>query len=195
MKKAVLLSILLVLAACQQNSSSSAENEQKATEIEASTENEGKDSVEKSSQEDESTKELSLQDQTIFGEDFELTDVKSSTEIFELYNNLNTGDTLQVKFEAKVNSVCKKKGCWMRLAIGEQEEAFVKFKDYAFFVPKNSAGETAVVNGKAYVENVSVEEQRHMAEDAGKSEEEIAAITEPKSTLAFMASGVKYQMK
>ncbi|QSS96416.1 DUF4920 domain-containing protein [Psychroflexus sp. ALD_RP9] len=195
MKKAVLLSILLGLAACQQNSSSSAENEKKATEIEASTEKEGKDSVEESSQEEESTKELSLQDQTIFGEDFELTDVKSSTEIFELYNNLNTGDTLQVKFEAKVNSVCKKKGCWMRLAIGEQEEAFVKFKDYAFFVPKNSAGETAVVNGKAYVENVSVEEQRHMAEDAGKSEEEIAAITEPKSTLAFMASGVKYQMK
>ncbi len=195
MKKAVLLSILIALSACQQNSSSSAESEQKASEVETSTGKESKENVDESSQEDESSKELSLQDQTTFGEDFELTDVKSSPEIFELYNNLNTGDTLQVKFEAKVNSVCKKKGCWMRLAIGEQEEAFVKFKDYAFFVPKDSAGETAVVNGKAYVENVSVEEQRHMAEDAGKSEDEIAAITEPKSTLAFMASGVKYQMK
>ncbi|SHE87638.1 protein of unknown function [Psychroflexus salarius] len=189
MKKAVLLSILIALSACQQNSSSSAESEQKASEVETSTGKESKEGV------DESSKELSLQNQTTFGEDFELTEVKSSTEIFELYNNLTPGDTLQVKFEAKVNSVCKKKGCWMRLAIGEQEEAFVKFKDYAFFVPKDSAGETAVVNGKAYVENVSVEEQRHMAEDAGKSEDEIAAITEPKSTLAFMASGVKYQMK
>ena len=47
-----------------------------------------------------------------------------------------------------------------------------------------------IVNGKAYVTEVSVEEQRHYLEDAGKSAEEIAAITEPKKTYSFEADGV-----
>jgi hypothetical protein len=186
MKKALLLSILLALGACNQNSSTS---ETETTEVNTPTE---ETSVEA---EDKESKELSLEHQNRFGEDFKLEDVKTSAEMLALYDTMAEGDTLNVKFEAKVNSVCKKKGCWMRLAIGEDHESFVKFKDYAFFVPKDSAGETAVVNGKAYVERVSVDEQQHMAEDAGKTEEEIAAITEPKLTLAFMASGVKYQLK
>ena len=37
---------------------------------------------------------------------------------------------------------------------------------------------------------MSVDDQRHYAEDAGKSPEEIAAITEPKRTLSFTSSGV-----
>lgn len=37
---------------------------------------------------------------------------------------------------------------------------------------------------------MSIEDQRHYAEDGGKSKEEIAAITEVKRTLAFEADGV-----
>ena len=66
----------------------------------------------------------------------------------------------------------------------------VKFKDYGFFMPKNIAGKEVIIDGKAYVSELSVEEQRHYAEDAGKSEEEIAAITEPKRTYSFEANGV-----
>jgi hypothetical protein len=66
----------------------------------------------------------------------------------------------------------------------------VKFKDYGFFMPKNIAGKEVIVNGKAFVSEVSVEEQRHYAEDAGKSEDEIAAITEVKRTYTFEADGV-----
>ena len=57
-------------------------------------------------------------------------------------------------------------------------------------MPKNIADKDVIVNGKAYVTEVSVDEQRHYAEDAGKTEEEIAAITEPKRTLSFEADGV-----
>ncbi len=106
----------------------------------------------------------------------------------EKYASLKEGDTAVVKFEAPINSVCSKKGCWMRLATGE-EEVFVKFKDYGFFVPLDAEGE-AVVEGKAYLEVVSVDELQHMAEDAGKSKEEIATITEPKREMRFMADGV-----
>ena len=41
-----------------------------------------------------------------------------------------------------------------------------------------------------FVNEVSVDEQRHYAEDAGKSKEEIALITEPKKTYSFEADGV-----
>ena len=46
------------------------------------------------------------------------------------------------------------------------------------------------LKAKAYVEEMSVEDQRHYAEDGGATPEEIAAITEPKRTLAFEANGV-----
>jgi len=66
----------------------------------------------------------------------------------------------------------------------------VKFKDYAFFMPKNIAGKEVIVNGKAFVNEVPVEEQRHYAEDAGQTAEEVAKITEPKKTFSFEADGV-----
>jgi len=57
-------------------------------------------------------------------------------------------------------------------------------------MPKNIAGKEVIMNGKAFVEEVSVNEQRHYLEDAGATAEEIAAITEPKKTLSFLADGV-----
>ena len=56
------------------------------------------------------------------------------------------------------------------------------------------AGKEVVVNGKAFVAEVSVEEQRHYAEDAGRSKEEIEAITEVQKTLSFEADGVLVKM-
>ena len=77
----------------------------------------------------------------------------------------------------------------MRLAVGDQE-AFVKFKDYGFFVPKTLADVEVVVSGRAYVSKTSVEDLKHFAQDAGKPQEEIDAITEPELSLDFMADGV-----
>ncbi|WPP53200.1 DUF4920 domain-containing protein [Catalinimonas niigatensis] len=96
----------------------------------------------------------------------------------------------EVKFVGKVNEVCQMKGCWMTLDLENGEEVMVRFKDYAFFVPKNAGGKTAVVEGRAYFDEVSVETLRHYAEDAGKSQEEIEAITKPEMRLSFVADGV-----
>lgn len=96
----------------------------------------------------------------------------------------------EVKLSARVNEVCQMKGCWMTLDMENGEEVMVRFKDYGFFVPKNAGGKTAVVAGKAYYEEVSVETLQHYAEDAGKSQEEINAITEPEMRLSFVADGV-----
>ncbi len=124
-----------------------------------------------------------------FGDKISDENVLSKQEMIENYNNLKPGDTVNVKFAAQVKDVCQKKGCWMNLDMGEKE-AMVRFKDYGFFMPKDIAGQDVIVNGKAYVEEMSVDDQRHYAEDGGATPEEIAAITEPKRTLSFEADGV-----
>lgn len=124
-----------------------------------------------------------------FGEKIEADEALSITEINKKYNNMQVGDTLDVKFTSKINSVCASKGCWMRLDAGDEEEVMVKFKDYGFFMPLDAKGEV-VVEGKAFIQETSVDELKHYAEDAGKSKEEIAKITEPKKTLSFIADGV-----
>ena len=124
-----------------------------------------------------------------FGKKITPEKVLTKEEIVKEYKNLQPGDTTVVKFTTTVNSVCQAKGCWMRLDLGDNE-AMVKFKDYGFFMPKNIAGREVIVNGKAFVSEMSVEEQRHYAEDAGKSKEEVEAITAPKITYSFEADGV-----
>ncbi|MGB5361081.1 MAG: DUF4920 domain-containing protein, partial [Eudoraea sp.] len=99
-------------------------------------------------------------------------------------------DTLETKFSATVTDVCKSKGCWMKLNLKNGEEVMVKFKDYGFFVPKDIEGREVVVNGSAFIDNMSVEDQKHYAKDAGESQEVIKQIKEPKKTFGFEADGV-----
>lgn len=132
--------------------------------------------------------EIAVNYQT-FGDEISDKEVLTKTEMAEKFKSLKIGDTLNLKFTSQVKEVCQSKGCWMKLDMGE-EEAMVRFKDYGFFMPKDITGQEIIVNGKAYIEEMSVDDQRHFAEDGGKSEEEIAAITEVKRTLAFEADGV-----
>lgn len=125
-----------------------------------------------------------------FGNDIIADDAIDASSMASHYKTMNVGDSINSKMTATVNKVCQAKGCWMTLDLGNKEEVMVKFKDYAIFMPKDIAGKEVIINGKAYVKEVSVDEQRHYAEDAGKSAEEIASITEPKRTYSFEADGV-----
>ncbi|TRZ43725.1 DUF4920 domain-containing protein [Robertkochia solimangrovi] len=131
------------------------------------------------------------QQSEFFGAQFEANDPADHAALMTEYTELQVGDTLNLTATAKVNAVCQTRGCWMKVDLGNGEEAMVKFKDYAFFMPKDLAGKEVVMNGKAYIQEMSVEDQQHYAEDAGKSEEEVLAITEVKKTYAFLADGVK----
>lgn len=110
----------------------------------------------------------------------------------EMLRQLNDKDSLSTKVVGEVEAVCQKKGCWMNIGDEEagQSTMMVKFKDYGFFVPMDIAGRRVVMEGYAYREVTPVEELKHLAEDAGKSKEEIEAITEPKEELKFLATGV-----
>ncbi len=157
-----LLIIFLVITACKNNG----ENQQVTA--------------------DELAQEISY---ATFGESISESEAKSKEEMAAIFKNLKPGDTIDVKFTSTVNEVCQSKGCWMKIDLGDQE-SMVRFKDYGFFMPKNIAGHEVILEGKAYVEEMSVEEQRHFAEDANAPEEEIAKITTPKKTYSFEAKGV-----
>jgi hypothetical protein len=99
------------------------------------------------------------------------------------------------KFEGKVIvpiiTSCQKKGCWMDVQLPNKEVMKVRFADYGFFVPTEGLeGKTAILKGIATKEIIDVATLRHYAEDAGKSKEEIAEITQPRTEITFLADGV-----
>lgn len=141
-------------------------------------------------QKKEVTPEVAKVDYVKFGDSISNEGALTSDEMMQKFAELKEGDTLEVKFKSEINEVCQKKGCWMTLDLADDKEAFVKFKDYGFFVPKNAQDKEVVVNGKAFVSVESVDVLKHYAKDAGKSQVAIDSITEPKVTYSFMADGV-----
>jgi len=125
-----------------------------------------------------------------FGDSITSEGAITKEELLKKYSSLKEGDTLDVKFRSTIKDVCKKKGCWMNLEMPNEQNAFVKFKDYGFFMPLNSAGSEAIVSGKAFVSVVTVDELKHYAKDAGKSKTAIDSITTPKITYSFLSNGV-----
>ena len=115
---------------------------------------------------------------------------ESAIPVEALFEQMKSAEKVTVKMKGEVNSVCKKAGCWMTFALPNGEDMMVKFKDYDFFVPKDIDGRMVVVQGEAFYEEIPVERLRHFAEDAGKTKEEIDAITEPETGLSFIADGV-----
>jgi hypothetical protein len=101
-----------------------------------------------------------------------------------------SGQSREVKVTGKVLEVCKAEGCWVRMET-KSGSMLVKMKDHAFLVPIALEGKTIVAEGVATFKETSVAQLRHFAEDAGKSKEEIAKITEPKKEIVFQAVGVK----
>lgn len=123
-----------------------------------------------------------------FGEEFKISGEASKTSA--PFDEISGKDSLQTQIVGEIKEVCQAKGCWMKVKLESNDEVFVRFKDYGFFVPKDAAGKKVVMNGAAFFEEMSVEDQRHYAEDEGASEDELAQITAPKKTLRFEADGV-----
>jgi hypothetical protein len=108
----------------------------------------------------------------------------------DVESKVKAQDKFTGRVKGKVVSVCKEKGCWMKIETESGEPMMVKFKDYGFFMPKNIEGKEVVIDGEATVKETSVKQLRHYAQDAGKSKEEIEKIKEPKKEVIFVAKGV-----
>lgn len=211
MKKSVIMAAAIVLlAACQKNKEAETPVEETAIEAQKDTVSKDTDTVttaevvkeedavkvaatDKKEAEVKQVQEVKTEakaDYAAFGDKIVADKALSKEEMFKKYKGLKTGDTIAVKFKSKIKDVCQKKGCWMAMQLPNEKQTFVKFKDYAFFVPLNAADQEAIVSGKAFISETSVAQLRHYAKDGGKSEAEIAKITEPKIEYKFLADGV-----
>jgi hypothetical protein len=133
------------------------------------------------------TVEDSTAETNIFGEAITADGAISVDDLLAL---MVDADSVSAKVMATATDVCAKKGCWMKVALKDSAEMRITFKDYGFFVPKDIAGKSVVFEGYAKKDITSVDDLRHFAEDAGKSAEEIAAITEDEEAIVFEATGV-----
>jgi hypothetical protein len=120
----------------------------------------------------------------------EKVNTDGAIDISQIPAKLAEKESIDTKVTAKVLDVCPKKGCWIKLAVNDSTTAFVKMKDYGFFLPLSAIGKTVVLEGEAKMKTTSVAELQHYAEDAKKSKEEIAAITKPEKEIRFTAKGI-----
>ncbi len=122
-----------------------------------------------------------------FGEKITEDGAKPSDSLKAMMGN---DTTLLCKLSGKIDAVCQKKGCWMELKNADGSSIRVTFKDYGFFMPKDCAGKTAIVDGIAKVDVTTIDDLKEYAKDDGKKQDEIDAIKEPKKELVFEAKGV-----
>lgn len=134
------------------------------------------------------------QDGRFFGEQF----IHSKTsDLVDLYGKMEKMDSVDVVLSAKTVTTCKKAGCWMEICTKENNlSTRVFMKDHAFGVPlEGCEGKDAIIHGRAFRYKLSVEYLRHLAEDAGKTKEEIEKITEPETAIGIDAWGVWMDVK
>ncbi len=78
------------------------------------------------------------------------------------------GQTVQVK--GKIVEVCQKMGCWMDLADDSGKKVHIKVEDGVIVFPKDSAGRTAVAEGKlSKIELTREEAIARAKEEAGET--------------------------
>jgi hypothetical protein len=123
----------------------------------------------------------------VYGEKFEPTGAIDVNQIETVVKEGNAA--VNVKVTGTVSEVCTKEGCWIRVKTNKGN-LFVKMKDHKFLVPLDLNGKQIVINGTGQMKVTSVKELKHFAEDAGKTQEEIDAIKEPKKEITLQAAGI-----
>jgi hypothetical protein len=85
--------------------------------------------------------------------------------------------SLHVTVEGVVRQVCQRRGCWLELASDAGPDALgcrVVSEQHAFFVPRDSAGSRAKVEGTVEVRTVSAEQVAHMESEGGRFPRKLA---------------------
>jgi hypothetical protein len=119
---------------------------------------------------------------TVYGRPRALTTAPLTLE--QAASEANVGQTLAVK--APAAEVCQNKGCWMVLTEGARTMR-VTFVDYSFFVPKDIAGKTVVVEGVLSRKLLSAEEAKHYAEESASG---AATAPGPREEWSLVATSV-----
>ncbi|HEX7153107.1 MAG TPA: DUF4920 domain-containing protein [Thermoanaerobaculia bacterium] len=94
-----------------------------------------------------------------------------------------------VVVDGVVLNACTRKGCWMELAPEAGKQGVrITFKDYGFFVPLDSKGAKARVEGVTVVKTLSKADADHLESEGAK------LVRNPDGTareVSFVANGVE----
>jgi len=93
-----------------------------------------------------------------------------------------------VLLRGRISDVCQRKGCWAVIRQGEASVR-VRFKDYGFFLPTESRGKLAYVEGIVALRELSEKTARHYAEESKNGN--AAGIRGPQREVELTASGVR----
>lgn len=117
------------------------------------------------------------------------SEVEQWKEVTSLVSLIESEEELsgkQVTIETEVAKVCQKKGCFF-VANQDGYSARITFKDYGFFIPTDSQGKTVTLVGTFTVKELSEDQAKHYAEDAGEDAE---AIKGPQKEYSIVATSV-----
>lgn len=124
-----------------------------------------------------------------FGKTTTAENAVSMEEYVKQLESKGDGKPLEGKIIGIVKEECQKEGCWIKVE-SPNGNLMVKMKDHKFAVPVVLNGKKVVIDGVGTLTTTSVKQLKHYAEDAGKSKEEIAKITEPKKEIVIQAAGI-----
>jgi hypothetical protein len=116
------------------------------------------------------------------------TDAKAVS-LADVLADVNAYAGKTIKVEGKVKDVCQNKGCWLVVTDGEREIR-VTFKDYGFFVPKDSAEREVTLEGTVAKKTISEGAAQHYAEESGRKTDS-AGIKGPQEIVTMVATGVE----
>jgi hypothetical protein len=122
-----------------------------------------------------------------FGERISPEGAVPVTEVIDL---LELAVNKEFKISGELITICQQKGCWTTLETEDDREVRMTFKDYGFFLPVDYSGKSVVAEGTGFIKVTDIETLRHLAKDAGKTDEEIDLIKEPRTEYLFDAKGV-----
>ncbi len=98
-----------------------------------------------------------------------------------------------ITVQGTIAAVCAKRGCWMRLQVGDGQTLQVKVRDGDMEFPVSAKGKTALATGQLNISEIDIESQREqLAEDAaaqGKAFDP-ASVTAVKKVLQFVPTAV-----
>ena len=126
-----------------------------------------------------------------YGAEFSDPDAEPMALAAALEQCVGTGDTCKVRGE--VSTVCESRGCWMELEAPAEADRILRVRmlDYGFFVPRNTQGAEAIVEGTIEETEVSEERALHYAEKGSGDADEIDGA---QPEYRIVASGVELQL-
>ncbi len=192
----IALSMTAITVGCDSNTDDDPEMPDRYATLEVGTPDDESEESHDHDHDDESELVVDLEpgETRHFGEPFAIDD-----EPIQLVDALKTLDGLDegesspaLKIEARVELVCKKKGCWFTLDDDAVDQTVrVRMKDYGFFVPRNTDGATTIIEGTVKETVIDEELARHYAEDVAEhTGEDPEQIEGDQKTYRFTATGL-----